>query len=79
VDVGGGAGATSLAVARKFPELNIIVQDLPTVVAEGRKVNTGLKASAARLLIHCQFWDREYPSAVASGKVQLKGQSNKAQ
>lgn len=32
VDIGGGHGQASIAVSRKFPELNFIVQDLPNVV-----------------------------------------------
>ncbi|KAB8236672.1 hypothetical protein ETB97_008923 [Aspergillus alliaceus] len=35
VDVGGSTGHASLALARKFPELNFVVEDLPDVVANG--------------------------------------------
>ncbi|KAE8141739.1 S-adenosyl-L-methionine-dependent methyltransferase [Aspergillus pseudotamarii] len=35
VDVGGSTGHTSVALARKFPDLNFVVEDLPEVVAEG--------------------------------------------
>ncbi|OGM43310.1 putative O-methyltransferase [Aspergillus bombycis] len=35
VDVGGSTGHTSVALARKFPDLNFVVEDLPKVVAEG--------------------------------------------
>lgn len=36
VDLGGGHGATSIALATAFPKLNFVVQDLPDVVAGGR-------------------------------------------
>lgn len=36
VDVGGCHGSFSIAIARRFPSLRCIVQDLPDVVAEGR-------------------------------------------
>ncbi|KAL2863146.1 O-methyltransferase-domain-containing protein [Aspergillus lucknowensis] len=35
VDVGGSTGHASIALARKFPELRFIVEDLPDVVAGG--------------------------------------------
>ncbi|KNG91390.1 putative O-methyltransferase [Aspergillus nomiae NRRL 13137] len=35
VDVGGSTGHTSVALARKFPDLTFVVEDLPEVVAEG--------------------------------------------
>lgn len=35
VDVGGCHGSISIAIARRFPSLRCIVQDLPDVVAEG--------------------------------------------
>lgn len=41
VDVGGGVGTSSLPIAANFPELKIVVQDLPAVVEDGKKVNYG--------------------------------------
>lgn len=38
VDVGGGVGTSALSLAARFPDLNIIVQDLPKVVEDGKKV-----------------------------------------
>ncbi|KAF5312468.1 hypothetical protein D9619_003733 [Psilocybe cf. subviscida] len=38
VDVGGGVGTSSLALAKKFPEIKIVVQDLPPVVRDAELV-----------------------------------------
>ncbi|KAG6868849.1 hypothetical protein C0993_008978 [Termitomyces sp. T159_Od127] len=37
VDVGGGIGSTSLPLAREFPSLEIVVQDLQTAIQDGEK------------------------------------------
>lgn len=37
VDVGGGQGSVSVAIAQAFPELSFVVQDFVGTVAEGRK------------------------------------------
>ena len=39
VDVGGSDGLVCIQLARKFPELKLIVQDLPEVIAEVDKTN----------------------------------------
>ncbi|KAI1385143.1 putative O-methyltransferase [Hypoxylon trugodes] len=39
VDVGGSHGDMAFALARKYPNLHITVQDLPTVVASAKKEN----------------------------------------
>jgi len=36
VDIGGGIGHVAIAAAQKFPTLKCVVQDIGTVVAEGR-------------------------------------------
>jgi tRNA G46 methylase TrmB len=38
VDVGGGAGSLTLLLAKAFPHLKYVVQDLPTVMPESEKV-----------------------------------------
>ncbi|KAL9084818.1 MAG: hypothetical protein Q9165_007886 [Trypethelium subeluteriae] len=38
VDVGAGYGQTSCAIAREFPKLKLIVQDLPKVVAQAASI-----------------------------------------
>ncbi|KAF5354576.1 hypothetical protein D9758_011239 [Tetrapyrgos nigripes] len=37
VDVGGGIGTATMPLIEKYPDLTVIVQDLPHVVEEGRK------------------------------------------
>lgn len=39
VDIGGGIGSAALLLAQKHPHLRIIVQDLPEVAANARKVS----------------------------------------
>ncbi|KAH9484887.1 4-O-methyltransferase 1 [Psilocybe cubensis] len=56
VDVGGGIGGSSLVLAKNLPDIKIVVQDKPTVLAEG--------ATA--------LWEREMPEALASGRVTLQ-------
>ena len=38
VDVGGGHGHASIAISRKFPQLQFIVQDRPVVIREAKKL-----------------------------------------
>lgn len=38
VDVGGGVGTSSLALAKNTSDIKIVVQDLPSVVEEGNAV-----------------------------------------
>jgi len=38
VDVGGGIGTASLALAKEFSNLNIVIQDRPPVVEDGIEV-----------------------------------------
>jgi hypothetical protein len=38
VDVAGGIGSTSLVLAKTFPDLQFVTQDIPRVVPDGVKV-----------------------------------------
>jgi len=38
VDVGGGVGTQSLVLAQKYSGINIVVQDLPSVIKDANKV-----------------------------------------
>jgi len=60
VDVGGGTGTSMLKLAREFGEINLVVQDLPPVVAEAEKlwrteVPVALESGRVRLQAHDFF------------------------
>ncbi|ORY66774.1 O-methyltransferase [Leucosporidium creatinivorum] len=55
VDVGGGAGAVSLKIAEAAPQIKIVLQDRPEVISGETK----------------KTWEKENPSAIASGQVEL--------
>lgn len=38
-DIGGNNGHVTLDLIKSFPQLRVVLQDLPPVVDEGRKVN----------------------------------------
>ena len=38
VDVGGGIGTQSLIIAQEYPELKLVIQDLPSVIEDAKKV-----------------------------------------
>jgi len=38
VDVGGGVGTSAIPIAREFPNLKVIVQDLPSVIQDAQEV-----------------------------------------
>lgn len=75
VDVGGGIGTSALTLARTHPHLKIVVQDIPNVVEEGRKVNLTFLfvclCVMAEVLLR-QVWAREFPEAIESGRVTLQ-------
>ncbi len=44
VDVGGGIGSVTYTIAKNFPDIHFVVQDLPTVIEDGKKVWPALAA-----------------------------------
>jgi ubiquinone/menaquinone biosynthesis C-methylase UbiE len=38
VDVAGGIGSTTMVLAKNFPDLKFIIQDMPRVIPDGVKV-----------------------------------------
>jgi len=38
VDVGGGIGTQSLILAQEYPNLKLVIQDLPSVIEDAKKV-----------------------------------------
>ncbi|KAI0063777.1 S-adenosyl-L-methionine-dependent methyltransferase [Artomyces pyxidatus] len=59
VDVGGGVGSVTLLLAKAFPNLKFVVEDLEEVIT--------LRAK--------QFWEDQAPKAIADGSVMLKVQN----
>lgn len=48
VDVGGGIGSVTYAIAKNYPDIHFVVQDLPAVIDEGKKVWSVLAASTIK-------------------------------
>ncbi|CAA7266025.1 unnamed protein product [Cyclocybe aegerita] len=68
VDVGGGLGTACLPVAREYPDLQIIVQDLPTVIENAKelwqKENPGaLESGRVKLEAHDFFQPQPHRGA----------------
>ncbi|KAE8356308.1 S-adenosyl-L-methionine-dependent methyltransferase [Aspergillus coremiiformis] len=72
VDVGGSTGYTSVALARKFPDLDFVVEDLPKVVAEGPKYIASLE-DAPRLMSRIEYRAHSFfdPQPVQDADVYL--------
>ena len=50
VDVGGGIGTASIPLARDFPHLNVVIQDLPSVIEDAKKVIVFILRSLPHLM-----------------------------
>ncbi|KAJ4298318.1 hypothetical protein N0V90_006218 [Kalmusia sp. IMI 367209] len=55
VDVGGSHGSVALSIARRFPKVKCIVQDLPDVVQEGKKQLPGDLSDQVDFMAHDFF------------------------
>jgi O-methyltransferase domain len=75
VDVGGGVGMVSVEIAKKFPDLKFIVQDLPDVTNQAREVRRWFDLSLSRFIDFRdnQFWNEQLPGSVESGMVAIQG------
>ncbi|KAH9024025.1 S-adenosyl-L-methionine-dependent methyltransferase [Lactarius deliciosus] len=58
VDVGGGVGSQSLALARRHPDLRFVIQDREAVLSDAN-----------------EYWKKNMPDALDSGRVKLLGLS----
>ena len=56
VDVGGGQGSVSMAIARAYPDLTFVVQDFENTVAEGQK-NVPAELASRFTFIGHDFFD----------------------
>lgn len=55
-DFGGGIGSILLEIAKTYPHLRLILQDLPGQIE----------------LAETQYWPKEYPEAIEKGRVKFK-------
>jgi len=55
VDIGGGTGATSIALAQKFPSLKFVVQDMAKVAEKGKSLVDVEVASRITFMEHDFF------------------------
>ena len=73
VDVGGGVGSQSLTLATHFPQLRFVVQDREPVVrdaVEVRCLRPTLSGCGMYLIKYGpQFWKKNMPEALESGRV----------
>ncbi|TVY33615.1 O-methyltransferase [Lachnellula subtilissima] len=67
VDIGGSHGQAVLAIAKKFPSLHFVVQDLPSTIAAHRPIPEGSTTADISFLAHDFFT----PQPVASAEVYL--------
>lgn len=63
VDVGGSHGAVSVAIARRFPSLRCIVQDLPKVVADAQSKLPPALANQVTFMEHDFFTEQPVQGA----------------
>ncbi|KAA1478055.1 S-adenosyl-L-methionine-dependent methyltransferase [Dentipellis sp. KUC8613] len=60
VDVGGGLGTSAFPLAREFPRLKVVIQDLPNVIADAKmlwamKMPEAIKSGQVELQVHDFF------------------------
>jgi len=71
VDVGGSTGNAAITLARSFPDLKFIVQDLPENATAGREATESTLPDHIRSRITFQGHDFTQPQPVAGGDVYL--------
>ena len=80
VDVGGGVGSQTLLLALHHPHLRFIVQDRESVVGDAVEVSVFNPLTSPGMFLiltytEPQYWKKNMPSAVESGRVKLQGSS----
>lgn len=79
IDVGGGVGPQSLTLARRHSGLRFVVQDREAVIADANEVRYALIRFPYILIPDAcltQYWKRNMPDALDSGRVRLQGPSH---
>ncbi|KAF7349631.1 hypothetical protein MSAN_01689200 [Mycena sanguinolenta] len=74
VDVGGGIGHISLAIAQKNPGLRVVVQDLEDTIKDSKIVSRSLYKPPVNKTgnLNIQYWKENLPSHVESGMVDFQ-------
>ena len=79
VDVGGGVGTQSLTLAIHQPHLRFVVQDRESVVGDAVEVHgsnsLALPSTTCLTRYGRQFWKKNMPDALGSGRVKIQGWS----
>ena len=80
VDVGGGVGAQSLTLAQHHPQLRFVIQDRESVLGDATDVCEMIRISPSKFAACLQFvlgqyWKRNMPDALESGRVKIQGQN----
>jgi hypothetical protein len=76
VDVGGGVGTQTLLLADHHPQLRFVVQDRETVLGDAVEVRALIESlpNICSDNIHLpQYWKRNMPDALESGRVKIQG------
>lgn len=74
VDVGGGVGFVSMALAKTHSHLKIVIQDRPPVVEEGKKVSLAILSFLnGSKLNRLKLWGEKFPEALEKGSVVFEG------
>ena len=77
VDVGGGVGTQSLQLAHHHPQLRFVIQDRESVVGDAIEVCALINHSpiCPDDIYLPQYWKRNMPDALESGRVKIQGSS----
>lgn len=70
VDIGGGIGVSSLAIAKKYSHLKLIIQDRETVVKQGVKVGFTFSSNFNRIDMVLKF------VLISTGKISFQRRWN---
>ena len=71
VDVGGGVGASSMTLAKNIPDINIVVQDLPSVAEAGATVRPH-NCHTSKSYLHRSYGNLSYRKQWNLAELQFK-------
>ncbi|KAG6807059.1 hypothetical protein H0H92_008969 [Tricholoma furcatifolium] len=74
VDCGGGIGSSARTVLKAHPKLKFLIQDMPNVVEDGKRVCVLTFAIVGDVDIFPQHWNETDPSKLQAGRVDFMGE-----